>query len=170
MAATVYERDSPTTGFSAKWRLRNKGRNSILMTCLYPGLNSSSYWSSHAGNVLQPIRSTTPHVISLKLLRLSLGRNFAGKPAVASERGCRHYKFSILFALLLQIITCLVDPLLQMCSMSASHLNASDMAAYMINCIHQIQSTLAVYEFTDKHIEMLAGQVGNSNHRVRCLD
>lgn len=63
-----------------------------------------------------------------------------------------------------------MDPLLQMCSMSASHLNASDMAAYMINCIHQIQSTLAVYEFTDKHIEMLAGQVGNSNHRVRCLD
>ena len=46
-----------------------------------------------------------------------------------------------------------------MCSMSASHLNASDMAAYMINCIHQIQSTLAVYEFTDKHIEMLAAQV-----------
>lgn len=61
----------------------------------------------------------------------------------------------------LQIISCLVDPLLQMCSMSASHLNASDMAAYMINCIHQIQSTLAVYEFTDKHIEMLAGQVRN---------
>lgn len=57
-----------------------------------------------------------------------------------------------------RIISCLVDPLLQMCSMSASHLNASDMAAYMINCIHQIQSTLAVYEFTDKHIEMLAGQ------------
>ncbi|XP_068689707.1 conserved oligomeric Golgi complex subunit 6-like isoform X1 [Montipora capricornis] len=57
-----------------------------------------------------------------------------------------------------RIISCLVDPLLQMCNMSASHLNASDMAAYMINCIHQIQSTLAVYEFTDKHIEMLAGQ------------
>ncbi|KAK2573270.1 Conserved oligomeric Golgi complex subunit 6 [Acropora cervicornis] len=57
-----------------------------------------------------------------------------------------------------RIISCLVDPLLQMCSMSASHLNSSDMAAYMINCIHQIQSTLAVYEFTDKHIEMLAGQ------------
>ena len=63
-----------------------------------------------------------------------------------------------------------MDPLLQMCSMSASHLNASDMAAYMINCIHQIQSTLAVYEFTDKHIEMLAGQVGSSNYILRCLD
>ena len=35
------------------------------------------------------------------------------------------------------------------------------MATYMINCIHQMQSTLAVYEFTDKHIEMLAGQVSN---------
>ena len=66
---------------------------------------------------------------------------------------------SILYVVCLQIISCLIDPLLQMCSMSASHLNASDMAAYMINCIHQIQSTLAVYEFTDKHIEMLAAQV-----------
>ena len=33
------------------------------------------------------------------------------------------------------------------------------MAAYMVNCIYQIQTTLAVYEFTDKHIEMLAAQV-----------
>ena len=57
-----------------------------------------------------------------------------------------------------------------MCSMSASHLNASDMAAYMINCIHQIQSTLAVYEFTDKHIEMLAAQVGNEGRWLKfCL-
>lgn len=51
-----------------------------------------------------------------------------------------------------------------MCSMSASHLNASDMATYVINCIHQIQSTLAVYEFTDKHIEMLAAQVRNGGN------
>lgn len=43
--------------------------------------------------------------------------------------------------------------------MSASRLGTCDMAAYMINCIYQIQSTLAVYEFTDKHIEMLAAQV-----------
>lgn len=52
-----------------------------------------------------------------------------------------------------------MEPALQMCVMSASHLNAADMAAYMINCIHQIHTTLAVYEFTDKHLEMLAAQV-----------
>lgn len=46
-----------------------------------------------------------------------------------------------------------------MCTMSASHLSACDMAAYMVNCIYQMQTTLAVYEFTDKHIEMLAAQV-----------
>ena len=46
-----------------------------------------------------------------------------------------------------------------MCTMSASHLSTCDMAAYMVNCIYQIQTTLAVYEFTDKHIEMLAAQV-----------
>ena len=59
----------------------------------------------------------------------------------------------------LQVISCLIDPLLQMCTMSASHLSTCDMAAYMINCIYQMQTTLAVYEFTDKHIEMLAAQV-----------
>lgn len=57
------------------------------MTCLYPGLDSASDWSCHAGNMLVPIRSTTPHVISMKFLRPSLGRNFAGKLAVALRMG-----------------------------------------------------------------------------------
>ena len=73
----------------------------------------------------------------------------------------------ILFSI--QIISHLIDPLLQMCSMSATHLNAPDMAAYMINCLHLIQSTLAVYEFTDKHIEMLAAQV-RLNFYNNCLN
>ena len=36
-----------TTGFHAKWRLRNKRRNSILMTCHYPDLGSDalSVWN-----------------------------------------------------------------------------------------------------------------------------
>ena len=38
-----------TTGFPAKWRLRNERRNSILMTRYYPDL----------GSTIQPIRSTT---------------------------------------------------------------------------------------------------------------
>ncbi|XP_064604827.1 conserved oligomeric Golgi complex subunit 6-like [Liolophura sinensis] len=58
-----------------------------------------------------------------------------------------------------QILTCVVDPLIQMCSVSASRLNAIDMAAYMVNCIYQIQTTLALYEFTDERIEMLQGQI-----------
>ena len=44
----------------------------------------------------------------------------------------------------------LVDPLLQMCLMSASQLQTADMAAYMINCIHAIKFMLSLYEFTDK--------------------
>ncbi|XP_048588822.1 conserved oligomeric Golgi complex subunit 6 isoform X2 [Nematostella vectensis] len=46
----------------------------------------------------------------------------------------------------------------RMCVLSASHLNVPDMAAYMINCIHQMHTTLAVYEFTDTHLEMLSAQ------------
>ena len=48
-----------TTGFPAKWLLRNERRNSILMTCHYPDLGSAFDWSYRVGNLLQPIRSTT---------------------------------------------------------------------------------------------------------------
>ena len=48
-----------TTGFPAKWRLRNERRNSILMTHHYPDLGSASDWSGRVGNLIQPIRSTT---------------------------------------------------------------------------------------------------------------
>ncbi|CAG5126682.1 unnamed protein product [Candidula unifasciata] len=57
-----------------------------------------------------------------------------------------------------QILACVIDPLLQMCSMSASRLSAVDMAAYMVNCIHMMNSTLALYEFTDTRLEMLNAQ------------
>ena len=48
-----------TTGFPAKWLLRNERRNSILMTRHYPDLGSASDWSYRVGNLIQPIRSTT---------------------------------------------------------------------------------------------------------------
>ena len=49
----------PTTGFPAKWRLRNERRNSIPMTRHYPDLGSTSDWSCRVGNLIQQIRSTT---------------------------------------------------------------------------------------------------------------
>lgn len=58
-----------------------------------------------------------------------------------------------------QIISCLLDPLLQMCAMSASQLQSADMAAYMINCLNTMKSTLALYEFTEERIEMLSAQI-----------
>ena len=42
-----------------KWRLRNKRRNSILMTCHYPDPGTASDWLCHLWNFLQPIESTT---------------------------------------------------------------------------------------------------------------
>ena len=46
-----------TTGFPTKWRLKNKRRNSILMTYHYPDHSSISDWSCNY--LHQPIRSTT---------------------------------------------------------------------------------------------------------------
>ena len=45
-----------TTGFPAKRRLRNKRRNSLLMTRHYPDLGCASDWSCRVGNLIQPIR------------------------------------------------------------------------------------------------------------------
>ena len=48
-----------TTGFPAKWRLRNERRNSILMTRHYPDLGSASDWLNQISHAARPIRSTT---------------------------------------------------------------------------------------------------------------
>ena len=48
-----------TTGFPAKWRLRNERRNSILMTCHYPDLGSASDWLNQISHAARPIKSTT---------------------------------------------------------------------------------------------------------------
>lgn len=58
-----------------------------------------------------------------------------------------------------QILSCVLDPLLQMCTVSASRLNTIDMAAYIINCIYLMQTTIALYEFTDTRQEMLQAQI-----------
>ena len=46
-----------TTGFPAKWRLRNERRNSILMTRHYPDLGSISDWLNQISYAARPIRS-----------------------------------------------------------------------------------------------------------------
>ena len=48
-----------TTGFPAKRRPKNEGRNSILMTRHYSDLGSASDWSYRVGNFIQPISNTT---------------------------------------------------------------------------------------------------------------
>ena len=48
-----------TTGFPAKWRVRNERKNSILMTRHYPDLGSASDWLNQISHAARPIRSTT---------------------------------------------------------------------------------------------------------------
>ena len=48
-----------STGFPAKWRLRNERRDSVLLTRYYPDLGSVSDRSWRVRNLPQPIRSTT---------------------------------------------------------------------------------------------------------------
>ena len=52
-------RRDETTGFLAKWRLRNERRNSILMTCHYLDLGSASDWLKQIFLAAWPIRCST---------------------------------------------------------------------------------------------------------------
>lgn len=59
-----------------------------------------------------------------------------------------------------QVLSCILDPLLQLCTVSASNLGTADMATYMVNSLYVMKTTLALFEFTDKRLEMLEFQVG----------
>ena len=54
---------------------------------------------------------------------------------------------------------CVIEPMLQMSSLSAINLSVIEMAVYMINCIYTIHSMLSLYEYTDKKLEKLEAQV-----------
>ncbi|KAJ8665160.1 hypothetical protein QAD02_006822 [Eretmocerus hayati] len=59
---------------------------------------------------------------------------------------------------MLQIVSCIIDPLLQEVNETASRLPTVDMAVYLLNCMHQIHSTLALYEYMDQRLERLQAQ------------
>ena len=82
-----------TTGFPAKWRLRNDCRNSILMMCHYLDLCSASDWSCHQRICFNqseaPSRSGEWHVISMEFLQSFLSLHFKVKPVMALRNvGC----------------------------------------------------------------------------------
>ena len=76
-----------TTGFPAKWRLRNERRNSIMMTRHYPDQGSACDWSCRVGNLIQLIRSTTQictrhqYGISALVCQTSFGGETSGSVA-----------------------------------------------------------------------------------------
>lgn len=57
-----------------------------------------------------------------------------------------------------KIVSCVLDPLLQAVNISASRLATTDMAVYLLNCLHLIVSTVSLYEFMDDRIERLQAQ------------
>uniref|UniRef100_A0A8D3EEF2 Conserved oligomeric Golgi complex subunit 6 n=1 Tax=Scophthalmus maximus TaxID=52904 RepID=A0A8D3EEF2_SCOMX len=58
-----------------------------------------------------------------------------------------------------QVLSCILDPLLQLCTVSASNLGTADMATYMVNSLYVMKTTLSLFEFTDKRLEMLEFQI-----------
>ncbi|XP_050693189.1 conserved oligomeric Golgi complex subunit 6-like [Eriocheir sinensis] len=58
-----------------------------------------------------------------------------------------------------QIVSCVVDPLMNAVSESASGLGAVESAVYLLNCFHQLHSTLSLLHTTGEKLEMIQGQI-----------
>ena len=94
-----------TNGSSAKERLRNERRNSILMTCHYPDLGSASDWLKQISHAARPIRSTSQmwvvtrhqYGISALVSQTSFRGETSGDVAKCKFTSQNFFKFIILF-------------------------------------------------------------------------
>jgi len=57
-----------------------------------------------------------------------------------------------------QIFNCILDPMVQMCTISASSLPPIRMAVYTLNCIYRIYTILSVYDNTEHWTDSLSQQ------------
>jgi len=57
------------------------------------------------------------------------------------------------------ILSGMIDPLAQICTLSATRLEASDMAVYMINCLHVMQNALTLYDFASSRVETISEHI-----------
>ena len=58
-----------------------------------------------------------------------------------------------------RILSMCLDPLLQHCRESVSKLGRLEGMTYLVNCLHTIHNTVALYDFTESHLEVLDSQM-----------
>lgn len=64
------------------------------------------------------------------------------------------------------ILSCCIDPLVQHCNESVSSMTKLDRSIYLINCLYVVQSTVSLYEFTDRQVETLEMQIQSHMDKV----
>ena len=64
------------------------------------------------------------------------------------------------------ILSSCIDPLIQYCIESVSSMSRLDRAIYMINCLYFVQSTISLYEFTDRQVESLEMQIESHSESI----
>ncbi|XP_061916872.1 conserved oligomeric Golgi complex subunit 6 [Entelurus aequoreus] len=111
--------------------------------------------SLHASRLMDKVELPPPDLgpTSSLTMTLSLLREvLASHDSSVVPVGARQADFA-------QVLSCILDPLLQLCTVSASNLGTADMATYMVNSLYVMKTTLALFEFTDKRLEMLEFQI-----------
>ena len=92
-----------TTGFPAKWRLRNERSNSILMTCHFLDLGSASDWLKQISLTPRPIKIST--LIPQNSFREEINVGcFLRLVLKVAESWCFKVVFNMLFVFLLVVL------------------------------------------------------------------
>ena len=88
-----------TTGFSAKWRLRNERRNSMLMTCHCPDLGSASGWLNQISHAARQIRCST-HIWVVTRHQYGIFRASFGGETSGGVAKCRLFSHAVSYRVL----------------------------------------------------------------------
>uniref|UniRef100_A0A8C4R2N1 Conserved Oligomeric Golgi complex subunit 6 C-terminal domain-containing protein n=1 Tax=Eptatretus burgeri TaxID=7764 RepID=A0A8C4R2N1_EPTBU len=58
-----------------------------------------------------------------------------------------------------QVLSCVLDPLLQMVSLEAGELQRPAMATFLVNCLHRVHGALAPHEVSEERLDSLQLQI-----------
>ncbi len=64
------------------------------------------------------------------------------------------------------ILSCCIDPLIQYCNASVASISKLDRSIYLVNCLYVLQSTISLFEFTDRQVENLDMQMSSHVDKV----
>lgn len=104
------------------------------------------------GDIQVPLPDLSPTPKASELLALLQSLLSSRDLTVFTATGTQNHDLKL-------ILSSCIDPLIQYCIESVSSMSRLDRAIYLTNCLYYVQSTISLYEFTERQMESLEMQI-----------